>query len=560
MASKKYMLILGFLSLFGRASFGQMTTSTTTTTTTTNWGDTRTYWDDSARIAAANMPQYSAFRSNQYPYPAKPRSQSEFGLSAGPSFVLGDVHARWGIGGGITFRHALSHVFSYRLGYFGSLNHGVPSAYGASLPIPQQEYHNKTHMGAIDFIASLNTASHYRGNPKTNIYVLAGFDLLMTQVMYKFPGAPSNSGQYIWYGYNGNTYPPYIVQNSQAGLIGTAFGTEHNGRKGWSILGAMSPGAGVAFKLSDKVNLGFEQRFTIPVPGYDQLDAYKAGSHNDMYSYTSARLNINVGNPATHVQPLWWINPYNYIYDELNNPRHMRLPNPILPDADGDGVTDQFDLEPNTPRGCPVDSHGVSRDTDGDGVPDCRDKELLTPQKCFPVNADGVGNCPEPACCAELRDLLKNRPVATGCNIGSLPSIQFRSGSATLSNDAKSMLNSAAAQIKANPDCRVKVVGYGAADKRAQQLSYDRVHAVIHYLNEQQGISENRLIFNYGQDGDSNTVDLQGTMEEGPSTVPAPHPNMTTTTEKVTTEGAERKTKVKVKDGKTKTKTKVTNP
>ncbi|MDB5229532.1 MAG: OmpA/MotB domain protein [Chitinophagaceae bacterium] len=555
MASKKYMLILGFLSLFGRASFGQ--TTTTTTTTTTNWGDTRTYWDDSARIAAADMAQYSAFRSNQYPYPAKPRSQWEFGLSAGPSFVLGDVHARWGLGGGITLRHAISHVFSYRLGYFGSLNHGEPNAYGVAQIPAQREYHNKTHMGAIDFIASLNTASHYRGNPKTNIYVLAGLDLLMTQVMYKYPGAPSNSGQYIWYGYYGNGQ---LVPQSQSGTITTLFGTEHNGRKGWTVLGAVSPGAGVAFKVSDKVNLGIEQRFTVPVPGYDQLDAYKAGKSNDIYSYTSARLNINIGNPATHVQPLWWINPYNYIYDELNNPRHMRLPNPILPDADGDGVTDQFDLEPNTPRGCPVDTHGVSRDTDGDGVPDCRDKELLTPQKCFPVNADGVGNCPEPACCAELRQLMQNRPaVDNACNIGSLPSIQFRSGSATLSNDAKSMLNSAASQIKSNPNCRIKVVGYGAADKRAQQLSYDRVNSVIRYLVEQQGISENRLIFNYGQDGDSNTVDLQGTLEEGPSTVPAPHPNMTTTTERTTTGGTrDTKTKVKVKDGKSKTKTKTT--
>jgi OOP family OmpA-OmpF porin len=74
-------------------------------------------------------------------------------------------------------------------------------------------------------------------------------------------------------------------------------------------------------------------------------------------------------------EPLWWLNPNNYVYSELNVPRHMKLPKVVLPDGDGDGVTDQFDLEPNTPKGCPVDSHGVTKDTDGDGVPDCRDKE-----------------------------------------------------------------------------------------------------------------------------------------------------------------------------------------
>ena len=45
-------------------------------------------------------------------------------------------------------------------------------------------------------------------------------------------------------------------------------------------------------------------------------------------------------------------------------------------------------------------------------------------------------------------------------------------------------------------------------------------------LVEKQGISESRLIFVYGENGDANTVDLQGTTEDGPNTVPAPHPNL----------------------------------
>src|SRR5678816_3530695 len=65
------------------------------------------------------------------------------------------------------------------------------------------------------------------------------------------------------------------------------------------------------------------------------------------------------------VEPLYWENPLNYIYAEVNAPKHMKMPKPILDDADGDGITDQFDNEPNTPAGSPVDSHGVSRDTDG---------------------------------------------------------------------------------------------------------------------------------------------------------------------------------------------------
>ena len=40
-------------------------------------------------------------------------------------------------------------------------------------------------------------------------------------------------------------------------------------------------------------------------------------------------------------------------------------------------------------------------------------------------------------------------------------------------------------------------------DKRAQQLSWDRVNTVISYLVEKQGISEDRFIFSYGEEGDA---------------------------------------------------------
>jgi OOP family OmpA-OmpF porin len=205
----------------------------------------------------------------------------------------------------------------------------------------------------------------------------------------------------------------------------------------------------------------------------------------------------------------------------------MQLPKPVLDDSDGDGVTDQFDLEPNTPAGAPVDVHGVSLDTDGDGVPDYKDKELITPTQCQPVDADGVGKCPPPACCDELARRLDSA-VTFGCNIGDLPSITFRARSAALSNDAKALLASAAQRIRSNPTCRVAVVGYCASTKSEQQLSWDRVNAVINYLVEQEGISSDRLIFRYGEPGgDCNTVDLRdGTREDGPTTVPAPFPNL----------------------------------
>ncbi|WP_152286323.1 OmpA family protein [Flavicella marina] len=48
------------------------------------------------------------------------------------------------------------------------------------------------------------------------------------------------------------------------------------------------------------------------------------------------------------------------------------------PDADGDGVEDKFDKEPDTPPGVKVYANGVSFDSDKDGVPDHMDRCPLT--------------------------------------------------------------------------------------------------------------------------------------------------------------------------------------
>ena len=223
------------------------------------------------------------------------------------------------------------------------------------------------------------------------------------------------------------------------------------------------------------------------------------------------------------VEPLHWKNPLEFVYNELNSPRRMKIPKPVLDDTDGDGVSDQFDLEPNTPSGSPVDSHGVSKDTDGDGVPDYKDKELITPTACQPVNIDGIGKCPDPECCKIIPS------NSTACGINSVPSVLFSKGSPKLTAAAQSILASTADRLKVNPSCKLMVIGYGDASKSSQQLSWDRVNAVVTYFFEKQGISSDRFIFKYGQlGGDINTVDMSGTAELGnlPNNVPAPFPNL----------------------------------
>src|SRR4051812_19980757 len=276
------------------------------------------------------------------------------------------------------------------------------------------------------------------------------------------------------------------------------------------------------------MNLALEDRFTITKD--DLLDAQQWAEQGDLtrdfdaVNFASVGLNFNLGSKA--VEPLWWLNPLDYAYQEIRKPKYMILPKPVLPDSDGDGVTDQFDQE-QTPQGCAVDTHGVSLDTDGDGVPDCRDKEKVTPTYCQPVDADGVGKCP---CPDSSCGYGKQPPNECATTLGTLPSITFTSNSSvTLTNDAKALLASVAARLRQSPTCRIVVTSYCASSKAEQQRSWDRVNAVINYMVDKEGITADRFFWNYGQEGgDCNTVDLRAAAEneQGQTTVPAPHPNL----------------------------------
>ncbi len=554
MASKKYIFLVGLLSLFCSVAFAQS-------------NDASYDWKDSSKIPTKLLPQHNEFVNNNYPYPAKPRDQWELSFHGGAAFIMGDISPRIGFGGGIGLRKALSHTFSVRLDYTGThtkgldyrlrtigagiLNNTWSQYYGVGSKPFIANFRNQSHQGNIDLIASLNNKSYYRGNPKNDIYVFGGYTFLVSDIdvdALQASGVAYTTAQLATVNFNGKRKD---IRSSLKNILDGKYesnGTVTNGgrnpigriNKNQLMRHAASVGAGFSHKFNDIVHLGLEQRFTLSFD--DDLDGIHDGRGNDIISYTSLRLGINVGNKAKKVQPLYWLNPNNYVYNELNKSTHAILPKKKLDDADGDGITDQFDLEPNTPAGAPVDSHGRSLDTDGDGVIDLRDKEPLTQKSCFPVNADGVGKCPEPAepaCCKEIKELLGTTGVdgkwkpngktgTTGgeCVIGDLPTVQFKANSAKLSKDAEAILTSVAQKVQANADCKVKVIGHGASDKRSQQLSWDRVNAVIKYLVEKQGVSESRFIFSYGEGGDVNTVDLTGTTEEGPSTVPAPHPNL----------------------------------
>ncbi|GAB4092618.1 hypothetical protein GCM10028786_15440 [Flaviaesturariibacter terrae] len=507
------------------------------------------------------MPQHTEFMNGSYNFPAKPRNQWEVGIKGGLLSISGDVASLPSWGAGIHIRKAFGYLFSARLEYMYGIAKGlnwksstnyryntawnnvpgyraaaVPANPGGDIPV---YYNYKTNIQdlMLEGIITLNNVRFHRAKTGYALYAIAGVGGSLYDA--KVNALDANGAAYNFNTVASGTWKTRKdTRKALKSLMDNTYETaaENHGELrpklfGMSYKTVGTVGLGIAFKLSNRFNVALEDRFTFTNDDlYDgqrwaeQTPGSPVLTQNfDTYNFASLGLNMNLGSKST--EPLWWLNPLDYAYSEIRNPRLMKLPKPVLPDTDGDGVTDQFDLE-QTPAGCPVDAHGVSRDTDGDGVPDCRDKELITPTYCQPVDAEGVGKCP---CPNDSCGGGGPKPGACATALGSLPPIKFTGNSATLSSDAQSMLASVAGRLRNSPGCKIVVIGYCQSTKAEQQRSWERVNAVINYMVEKEGLSADRFIFQYGQEGtDCNTVDLRAATEgeEGPANVPAPHPNL----------------------------------
>jgi outer membrane protein OmpA-like peptidoglycan-associated protein len=486
---------------------------------------------DSSVISSKGQAQQNEFMNNTYDFPAKPRNEVEIGMSGGMFSESSDVSAKIPtVGFGVHIRKALGYVFSLRLQYvygvakglnwkpsFGYKNNPAWALYNSAALVPVY-YNYRSHVQDLSLqgIFTLNNVRFHKQKTGFVLYGGVGFGATIynTKINALNGSTPYNFGSITASGYSSRK----DIRKALKGMMDNSYETDaENNRKNSPTLGdnTLKPSgsllAGIAFKLSKRINLALEDKFTFIKD--DLLDGQQWQEHTvgepvqtrdfDSYNYASVGLNFNIGKKS--VEPLWWINPLDYAYSEINNPKHMKIPKPVFDDADGDGVVDQLDKEPNTPAGCPVDTHGVSRDTDGDGVPDCKDKQLITPTECQPVDADGVGKCPDPECCKNMVMADTNK-----CHIGDLPSVSFKGNSGSVSSDAKAMLATVASKLKENADCSIMVTGYPAASKASQALCNKRIAAIKAYLTEKEGISADRVDTNCEVGGgDANTVDIK---------------------------------------------------
>ncbi len=539
---------------------------------------------DTSLIPSRRMEQQRDFISSQYDFPAKPRNQWELGISFGAFNVSGDVRSKnlftaknpgQTSGWGVHLRKAWGYIISTRLqylhgtasgfnwqpatGYWGHTN-GNPwmaNGYGTGGPNPAPGstpysagnvfYNYRTNVDELSFqvIAALNNIKFHKARNRASLYAIAG----MGGSLYDtWVDALGRNGLSYQAGFDkivntnyanekpnwASTYRTRKAKNKD--LKNLFDGTyesraERHDNRSWfgderTYRTILTVGLGIQFKLGRRVSLAIEDKWSYtnddlidgqrwqewPQPGYGGSAMTR---DFDTYNYLSVGLNIHLGGKS--VEPLWWMNPLDYGYTAMHRPTGGSN---CDTDSDSDGVSDCFDRCPDTPAGVAADTHGCPIDTDGDDVPDFKDKQLITPTECQPSNEDGIGDCPNPECCGG------KSPVGCGDIRGG--SVMFPAGSSKLNQTAMSTLTQSASAMRANPNCRVVVMGNGNGTKLEQQRSWDRVNSVINYMVDNQGIDRERFIFQYGQNGAPNTVDYRAAAEgeTGPSNAPPPHPNL----------------------------------
>lgn len=513
--------------------------------------------------------QFHRYLDHQEIFPPKPRNMMEVGIGAGLYNILGDIPTvmlwqKGGYGLNVHVRKSIGYIFSVRAQY----NYGVaknldlqpttaydkpylefhywPSQFaaGGADSIVYRSTRSETSQMNLDLMFNAGNINFHKARNKMSFYGYMGLGMLSYKTW-----VDAVNDQFLQHDFNSITFSPEdkagarrkkIREKLDKNYEATA-ANERTKKAKQKMYRDFAPsiGLGMQFKINKQFNLQLEDRYTFPMDPYLDGTRYGAnlggtvvssGRTSDAINYFSVGVNMNIKGKKM-VEPLNWINPLDHAYSELSYPRHMILPNPVLPDKDEDGVTDQFDKCPKTPKDLPVDAHGCPLDTDGDGVPDYKDKQLITPTECQPVDADGVGNCPCPDGCKEMVNNNNGNGKTSDknpCgNIGA-GTLLFPEKSNKINKGMEAQLATLAVQMQANPLCKVVIIGGGSGSKVKEQKSWEHVNAVIEHMSEKHSMGRDKFIFKYGEAGDENIVTYRpaNVDENGDSNVPPPHPDI----------------------------------
>jgi outer membrane protein OmpA-like peptidoglycan-associated protein len=407
----------------------------------------------------------------------------ELGLHGGAAIGFADIDFMPNWGAGFHVRRAIDYVFSIRLdALYASLKND---------DIDDGTTETTWQSGSLQLLVSLNNLIWTANtNRKVNVYGLVGGGLnrFKLDVIKDGPAPPALASEDYIYQTHGDL------------------------------------GLGIAFRIAPRFNLGFESRATVLFGrDADRLDGVNR-QENDILSYSSIRLNFNLGNKDKKAEPLYWVNPMDVIlkdFSELKN-----APQFSTADTDGDGVIDLLDQDSNTPPGVEVDTRGMPLDSDGDGIPNFEDDEpfvkkgrkiavmdeerpFLTEDEVRKVFDDQLNEYTSP----DGKGSDGDGPggpgglFAKGGGIANwfLPIVHFNIDSDKIRYAEYGSLANVANVMKGNQNLRIVVTGFTdktASDAYNMNLSYNRAKAAIDHLVNVHGIARSRLILNYNGEND----------------------------------------------------------
>ncbi|MCF6350139.1 MAG: OmpA family protein [Flavobacteriaceae bacterium] len=252
-------------------------------------------------------------------------------------------------------------------------------------------------------------------------------------------------------------------------------------------------GLGLRYKLSKRLDI--ELRQTLNFNNEDHLDATISQKQN-FETFFTTNLGLVFKLNKKDSESIVWQDTVEKVVEEV-----VEEEKPDFKDTDGDGVIDQLDKDPNTPKGAITYSNGIAVDTDKDGVIDFYDKcplvfglkELEGCPSEKDTDGDGVKDTID--LCPDIVGPIENRgcPVSTNTIteiekttiINLAKNIYFPSGKANLIDSSKKELDKIASIMMNYENISFIIEGHtdsGGKRDYNLKLSQDRADTVKQYL------------------------------------------------------------------------------
>lgn len=495
---------------------------------------------------------HNKWRKGKSPFPARPRDMWQIGLGGGSFIVGADVKPQFGWGASLHARKSLGYTMSLRLEGLYANARGLSYSPTTLRGFPQVSPFTLTNeRGDITNADLYDDNDVFYSNYRSEVMAFSAQALInLNNIKFHKPankwslnwiigvGAAAYHTRYDALDGNGNAYDFRTVgdgldmtkladrrtlRDNVKGILDDEYETpaQNNGRnavtfgsdeKKYTLLPYLNTGLSLEFLVTNRLSIAVEHQVFFNADDYiDGKARSNSGSSTsgiDLPHYTSLRLGFHLGKKTKRTPPLWFINPLNDPYKDLEALKSKD--EDLLKDDDDDGVPNRLDKEPDTEPGAVVDTKGRTKDSDGDKVPDHKDEEPFS-SPGYPTDDRGVAMVPKAIYPEDVKvdgnKLIIGKEVyepkggaGGGLDGWFLPTIHFNSAQYTLRPESYTNLKHIADVMTQYPN--IKVVVYGHTDSRASDeyndmLSYNRAMAAIDFLRQEYNIDINRFIVQY---------------------------------------------------------------